>query len=65
MTDDIVTRLRAEANRLRFVAGGTSLVVVSPSLQDEAADEIERLRAANATLSSFLHPIGTVIDGGG
>ena len=44
MSDDIVTRLRGEANRLRFVAGGTSLVVVSPSLQDEAADEIERLR---------------------
>lgn len=44
MSDDIVTRLRGEANRLRFVASGTSLVVVSPSLQDEAANEIERLR---------------------
>ena len=44
MNDDIVTRLRAEANRLRFVVNGTSLLVVSPSLQDEAANEIERLR---------------------
>ena len=54
MTDDIVTRLRAEANRLRFVAGGTSLVLVSPSLQDEAADEIERLRHENSNLRHAL-----------
>ena len=53
-SDDIVTRLRAEANRLRFVANGTSLVVVSPSVQDEAADEIERLREENEYLKSLV-----------
>jgi hypothetical protein len=52
MNDDIVTRLRGLKTADVFL------------LCNEAADEIERLRAANATLSSFLHPIGTVIDGG-
>ena len=28
-----------------------------------AADEIERLRAEVARLGSFLHPIGTVVNG--
>ena len=60
MTDDIVTRLRGEANRLRFVASGTSLVVVSPSLQDEAANEIERLRNAIIKIDRAIKDEGKV-----
>lgn len=41
MADDIVTGLQEEANRLRHEP---KFVVVSPSLHEEAADEIERLR---------------------
>ena len=45
MTDDIVTRLRAKGNRVRFVVGVNEYIVVEPSLEEAAADEIERLRA--------------------
>lgn len=51
MSDDIVTRLREWHTEWDW------------DLPDEAAEEIERLRAELARLSSFLHPIGMVIDG--
>ena len=58
MSDDIVTRLR-EHKEDEAMLGNDWLV----SVLAEAADEIERLRAEVSRLGSFLHPIGTVIDG--
>ena len=57
MTDDIMTRLRAYNI-------GNIVHEASFHMEEtlyEAADEIERLRAEVARLSSFLHPIGMVI----
>jgi uncharacterized protein YcaQ len=53
VVDDIVTRLRADG-----VYGPTDKTL---PLSSEAADEIERLRAENTRLASFLHPVGATI----
>ena len=54
VSDDIVTRLR---HHHCFDDAGCN------SITQDAADEIERLRAEVARLGSFLHPIGTIMDG--
>ena len=48
MADDILTRLR----HIHMEHGDIS------ELAEDAADEIDRLRAEVARLASFLHPIG-------
>lgn len=53
---DIVTRLRKGDPLCRDGH-------IYDSWANEAADEIEHLRAEVARLSSFLHPIGMVING--
>ena len=56
-SDDIVTRLREHIPiPLEFADEGAPAHLIA-----EAADEIERLRAEVARLSSFLHPIGMII----
>ena len=54
MADDIVTRLRAKGNRVRFVVGVNEYIVVEPSLEEAAADEIERLRADVRDLQKII-----------
>ena len=45
MTDDIVTRLRDMAHIVDIAQGKAELVMTSGDLFNEAANEIERLRA--------------------
>lgn len=59
MSDDIVTRLRAEIAKAE-VAGVLPSWELAKTMW-EAADEIERLQAEVSRLGSFLHPIGTVV----
>ena len=77
MADDIVTRLRQQKHRCIDCEGrgyfecmnvypkcescGGSGVCRKCGDQD-AADEIERLRAEVARLGSFLHPVGMLIN---
>jgi hypothetical protein len=58
VADDIVTRLRERQREVEewWPNGEEPL-----TLAGEAADEIERLRAENTRLASFLHPIGATI----
>lgn len=56
--DDIVARLRARA-LIAFQNGADG----NAFIDEHAADEIERLRAEVARLGSFIHPIGTVMNG--
>ena len=58
MSDDIVNRLR------NMAIGSLYGINIAPfEHYNEAADEIERLRARVARLGSFLHPVGTVVNG--
>lgn len=58
VTDDIVTGLREMA------VGSLYGINIAPfEYYNAAADEIERLRDEVARLGSFLHPIGTVVNG--
>jgi hypothetical protein len=72
VADDIVTRLRStslfpEWSDLAPDYGigddgeKLSVFVYGEQLLNEAADEIERLRAENVRLSSFLYPLGATI----
>jgi hypothetical protein len=60
VTDDIVTRLREvqQECRTRWLDGTVGWLWTEAG---DAAAEIERLRAENTRLASFLHPIGATI----
>jgi hypothetical protein len=70
VTDDIVTRLRAEFDSCtcsgfddcdcKQCHKRTNCNLYD--LVGQAADEIERLRAEVARLGSFLHPVGMVVN---
>ena len=59
MSDDIVTRLRERGEWDAHPMGGREWF--PDELCEEAADEIERLRAEVTRLGSFLHPVGVRI----
>jgi hypothetical protein len=60
MTDDIVTRLRKQFSN-EFVIEHPHMVRV-PTLYEEAADEIERLRAWNVEITKLLKQAQVCMD---
>lgn len=65
MPDDIVTRPEQEIDFVEYLRLWASPNGNDQAVKDlhKAADEIERLRAEVARLGSFLHPVGTVVNG--
>lgn len=59
MTDDIVTRLR-EQMRNEFVIEHPHMIRV-PTLYEQAADEIERLRALISELAKLMMPFALLM----
>jgi len=59
VTENLVTSLRESAGWIKDVEHESWFGTAD--LQNDAANEIERLRAENTRLASFLHPIGATI----